>query len=167
MSKLELPYTRDCFVCGAHNPHGLRLRFRREGDEVRADFTPQHQHAGFRGIIHGGILSTVLDEAMFWAAASTKKRFCLAAELNVRFLHKVAVGQPLICVARLKADRGRLWESEAELRDEQGVVYARATCKQVPMNLAAMKDAAVDFLPDPSTADGQELFAHLRPQTGP
>jgi len=66
MSKLALPYTRDCFVCGAHNPHGLRLRFRREGDEVRADFTPQTQHAGFRGIVHGGILSTVLDEAMFW-----------------------------------------------------------------------------------------------------
>ena len=57
MSKLELPYTRDCFVCGAHNPHGLHLRFRREGDEVHADFTPQPQHAGFRGIVHGGILS--------------------------------------------------------------------------------------------------------------
>ena len=161
MSKLELPYTRDCFVCGAHNPHGLRLRFRREGDEVRAEFAPQAQHAGFRGIVHGGILSTVLDEAMFWAAASTKKRFCLAAELNVRFLHKVAVGQPLICVARLKVDRGRLWESEAELRDWHGTVYARATCKQVPMNLSAMKDAAVDFLPDPSTTDGMKLFADL------
>ena len=61
MSELQLPYTRDCFVCGAHNPHGLRLRFRREGDEVRADFTPQPQHAGFRGIVHGGVLATFFD----------------------------------------------------------------------------------------------------------
>jgi uncharacterized protein (TIGR00369 family) len=161
MSKLELPFTRNCFVCGAHNPHGLRLRFHRDGDEVLTDFTPQPQHAGFRGIVHGGILSTVLDEAMFWGAASAKKQFCLAAELNVRFINKVAVGQKLICVARLKADRGRLWESEAELRDEQGKVYARATCKQVPIDLAAMKDAAVDFLPDQATVEGMKLFAEL------
>jgi len=161
MSTISLPYTRDCFVCGAHNPHGLRLRFRRDGDEVRADFTPQPQHAGFRGIVHGGILSTVLDETMFWASASVKKQFCLAAELNVRFIHKVTVGQKLICVAKLTADRGRLWESAAELRDEQGTVYARATCKQVPMPLAAMKDAALDFLPDPATAEGMKLFAEL------
>ncbi len=103
MSKQQLPYTRDCFVCGAHNPHGLQLRFHREGDEVHADFTAQPQHAGFRGIVHGGILATVLDEAMFWAAASTQKQFCLAAELNVRFVDKVIVGQKLVCVARLKS----------------------------------------------------------------
>lgn len=158
---MNLPYTRDCFVCGVHNPHGLGLRFRREGDEVRTDFTPATHHAGFRGIIHGGILATILDEAMFWAAASTTKRFCLAAELNVRFIAKVTVGQKLLCVARLKADRGRIWESEAELRDEAGNICARATCKQVPMTLDQMKHAAVDFHPDPATAAGQKLFADL------
>ena len=161
MSAVPLPYTRDCFVCGAHNAHGLHLRFRREGDEVRADFTPQPQHAGFRGIVHGGILATVLDEAMFWAAASTTKRFCLAAELNVRFVSKVTVGQTLTVVARLRADRGRLWESSAELRDAHGKVCVRATCKQIPMDQKAMKDAAVDFLPDPETNEGRKLFADL------
>lgn len=159
MSRLQLPYTRDCFVCGAHNQHGLHLRFRREGDEVLADFTPQQQHAGFRGIVHGGILATVLDEAMFWAAASTTKRFCLAAELNVRFVSKVIVGQKLTIIARLRADRGRLWESSAELRSEAGTVCARATCKQIPMTVEEMKQAAVDFLPDAATSEGMRLFA--------
>jgi acyl-coenzyme A thioesterase PaaI-like protein len=159
MSKLQLPYTRDCFVCGAHNSHGLHLRFHREDNEVQADFTPQPHHAGFRGIVHGGILATVLDEAMFWAAASTTKRFCLAAELNVRFVNKVVVGQKLTVVARLRADRGRLWESSAELRDEAGIVRARATCKQIPMTLEEMKHAAVDFLPDAATSEGMQLFA--------
>jgi uncharacterized protein (TIGR00369 family) len=161
MSALHLPYTRDCFVCGAQNAHGLHLRFRREGDEVQAEFTPQAQHAGFRGIVHGGILATVLDEAMFWAAASTTKRFCLAAELNVRFVSKVAVGQKLTVVARLRADRGRVWESVAELRDAQGRVCAHATCKQMPMKAEAMKEAAVDFLSDPATNEGRKLFADL------
>lgn len=158
MNGLHLPYTRHCFVCGAHNPHGLKLRFRRQGQEVRADFEPQPHHAGFRGIIHGGILATVLDEAMFWAAASTTKRFCVAAELSVRYIKKVSPGQKLFCVARLEANRGRLWHSSAELRDEAGQVYARATCKQVPMSHEEMKHAAEDFLPDPATADGMKLF---------
>ena len=159
MSALNLPYTRDCFVCGAHNPHGLHLRFRREGDEVRADFTPQPHHAGFRGIIHGGIIATALDEAMFWAAATTTKRFCVAAELNVRFVKKVSVNQELIVIAKLEADRGKLWHSSAELRGTDGVVYARATCKQLPMSVAEMKHAAVDFLPDPTTVAGIKLFS--------
>ncbi|HUI07246.1 MAG TPA: PaaI family thioesterase [Verrucomicrobiae bacterium] len=161
MSAINLPYTRGCFVCGTQNGHGLHLRFRREGDEVRADFTPQPQHAGFRGIVHGGILATVLDEAMFWAAASTTKRFCLAAELNVRFVSKVTVGQKLTVVARLRVDRGRVWESSAELRDAQGNVCVHATCKQMPMKPEAMKDAAADFLPDPATAEGLKLFSGL------
>ncbi len=161
MSKTQLPYTRNCFVCGADNPHGLHLRFRREGEQVVADFVPRAHHAGFRGIVHGGIVATALDEAMFWAAATAKKRFCLAAELSVRFLKKITVGQKLVIAARLLSDRGRLWESGAELRDEAGTVYARATCKQVPMSAAEMKHAAVDFLPDPATAESMKLFGDL------
>jgi acyl-coenzyme A thioesterase PaaI-like protein len=161
MSKLQLPYTQNCFVCGLHNSHGLHLRFRRDGDEVLADFTPQPEHAGFRGIVHGGILATVLDEAMFWAAASTTKRFCLAAELNVRFVNRVTVGQKLTIMARLKLNRGRLWESSAELRDGDGTVCARATCKQIPMTVEEMKQAAVDFLPDAATSEGMKLFGEL------
>jgi len=158
---MQLPYTKDCFVCGAHNSHGLHLRFRREGEEVRSDFTPAAHHAGFRDIVHGGIIATALDEAMFWAAASTTKRFCLAAELNVRFPHKVSVGEKYVIVAKLDADRGRIWQSSAELRDAEGRVCARATCKQIPMDVTAMKHAAVDFLPDPATAEASKLFPDL------
>jgi len=161
MNELLLPYTQNCFVCGRHNHHGLHLQFRRVGDEVHCEFTPQAEHAGFRGIVHGGLLATVLDEAMFWAAASTTKKFCLAAELNVRFVRKVRVGQPLLCVARLVADRRRIWESSAELRDAAGQVCASATCKQMPMPIEAAKEAAQDFLADPATAAGMKLFADL------
>ena len=98
---------------------------------------------------------------MFWAAASATKRFCLAAELNVRFLKKVSVGEKYLIVAKLDADRGRVWHSSAELRDAGGKVCARATCKQIPMDVAAMKHAAVDFLPDPGTAEAIKLFPDL------
>jgi acyl-coenzyme A thioesterase PaaI-like protein len=158
---MQLPYTKNCFVCGTHNPHGLHLRFRREGTEVLADFTPGTQHAGFRDIVHGGIIATALDEAMFWAAATTTKHFCLAAELNVRFLKTVSVDEKYLIVAKLDADRRRVWESSAELRDAAGEVCARATCKQMPMDNAAAKHAAEDFLPDPATEAGLKLFTEL------
>lgn len=158
---MNLPYTKNCFVCGAHNAHGLHLRFRTEASAVLADFTPAIQHAGFREIVHGGIISTALDEAMFWAAACATKRFCLAVELNVRFSRKVAVGESYLIVAKFDVDRGRVWESSAELRNADGKVCARATCKQMPIDTAAMKHAAVDFLPDPETATATALFPDL------
>ena len=157
-----LPYTRNCFVCGAHNPHGLQLKFHRVGAEVRAEFTPQPHHAGFRGIIHGGILSTVLDEALFWAAASAMKRSCLAVELNVRFVKKVTAGEPLTVVAAFVADRGRLWETRAELRKADGTVCARATGKHMPMDSGETKFIVEDFLSDPAALAANELFPELR-----
>ena len=160
-----LPYTRNCFVCGAQNVHGLQLKFRQEGGEVRADFTPQPHHAGFRGIIHGGILSTVLDEAMFWAAAVATRRFGLAVELNVRFVKKVSVGDALTVVAAFVADKGRLWESRAELRRDDGSVVARATCKQMPMSAEEMRFAVGDFLADPATTAAAALFASMKPES--
>lgn len=156
---MQLPYTKNCFVCGVHNPQGLGLRFRQVGAEVHADFAPTTPHAGFRDIVHGGIISTVLDEAMFWAAACQMKRFCLAAELNVRFIRKVTVGQPLLIVAKFVADRRRVWESSAELRDAAGASLATSTCKQVPVDGPFMRHAAEDFLPDPATAAALKLFA--------
>ena len=155
---MQLPYTKNCFVCGAQNPHSLGLRFCQVGDEVHADFTPMAEQAGFRDLAHGGILATVLDEAMFWAAACRMKRFCLAAELNVRFIQKATVGQPLLVVARFTIDRRRMWESSAELRDATGRVLAAATCKQVPVDGPFMRHAAEDFLPDPATAEALKLF---------
>ena len=71
----ELPHTRSCFVCGESNPLGLQLRFHADGDEVRTRFVPRPEHIGFKGVVHGGLLATLLDEIMVWACAVRTKRF--------------------------------------------------------------------------------------------
>src|ERR1051326_4854763 len=133
MSTKLLPYTKSCFVCGAQNPLGLRLRFRVNGNTIEADWTPRHEHVGFRGVIHGGISATVLDEIMVWAASVPKKRFYFAVELTVRYSKPVTVGRPLLLVGRIANDRGRVIETAGELRDADGNACVKATAKYMPL----------------------------------
>src|SRR5215471_15613051 len=53
-----------CFACGARNPSGLHLIFRREGDEIVTEYTPEPVFQGFPGVAHGGIIATLLDETL-------------------------------------------------------------------------------------------------------
>src|SRR5258708_23318543 len=55
---------RQCFVCGSTNPGGLQLIYRQEGDEIVTEFVGSPQHQGFPGVVHRGLLSTLLDETM-------------------------------------------------------------------------------------------------------
>ncbi len=153
-----LPYTKSCFVCGAQNPQGLRLRFRLNEDGVEADWTPRPEHIGFRGVIHGGILATVLDEVMVWAASAPKKRFYFSVELTVRYSKPVDVGQPVLLLGRLAHDRGRLVETSGELRDSDGTVYAKATAKYMPVPGEQLEALCKDFVHDPQTIPLQEIL---------
>src|ERR1043165_7802872 len=96
-----LPHTRSCFVCGESNPVGLNLRFETDGRLVTARFTPRPEHIGFKQVIHGGLIATVLDEIMVWVCAVRTKRFAYCAELNVRFVSPARPGEPVIATAAL------------------------------------------------------------------
>src|SRR3954469_2554390 len=87
MHALELPHTHACLVCGRSNPHGLKLRLHVAPGSglVSTEFIPKPEHVGFDGIVHGGLLATVLDEAMVWASSWRVKRFCIAGEVTVRY----------------------------------------------------------------------------------
>jgi len=143
----ELPHTRSCFVCGEANPLGLNLRFETDGRLVRTRFEPRPEHAGFRHTVHGGLIATVLDEAMVWACAVQTKQFGFCAELNVRFVHPLSPGQPVTVVAELGANRrGRLFEAKAEFRDAGERVLASATGKYIPLKEVHLSEMASDFI---------------------
>ena len=56
-----------CFGCGQNNPIGLKLTFKWDGKTAKAEFTPNRFHQGWSGMIHGGIITSLLDEAMSYA----------------------------------------------------------------------------------------------------
>jgi uncharacterized protein (TIGR00369 family) len=121
----------ECFGCGDNNPIGLHLRFVVAEDEVRATFVPKPAHQGFEGVIHGGIISTVLDEAMAWATAAAGI-WAVTAELSVRFRRPLYVGESTTVKARLGHRRSRTVTATADLvKDADQVLVATGTAKFV------------------------------------
>ena len=143
---MKLPHTKSCFVCGLNNPLGLKLDFETDGQIVRARFTPRPEHVGFRETIHGGIISTVLDEAMVWAIGVRTKRFAYCAELNVRFLQPARPNEELVVVAELVDNRrNKLFQAKAELQHPRGAVHAAATGKYLPIKEDNLAEMLSDF----------------------
>lgn len=162
MSAVYLPYTHGCFACGASNLHGLQLRFRAEQNEIHADFHPKPHHAGYTGILHGGVVAAALDEAMFWAASFPKKQFHISVEVSVRYLKKVDVSGHYILVARLVREQRKICFTEAELRDASRAPLATATGKFFPMRDEDVPLNAGDFYPDPKVIAPSEFFSTHR-----
>lgn len=145
----ELPHTHSCFVCGESNPIGLKLRFETDGRAVRAEFTPRAEHAGFQETVHGGLISTVLDEIMVWACAVQAGQFAYCAELTVRFVAPARPGQTATITAELVSNkRNRLFEAAAEWRDASGNLLASGTGKYLPIARSDEAKLAQDLVGD-------------------
>lgn len=84
-----------CFGCGPENTHGLKMTFETNGERVRSIvYIPEHMR-GWRHIVHGGVLSTICDEIMAWAAIHLLGRFILTKRITTTFLKPVMIGSTL------------------------------------------------------------------------
>lgn len=115
-----------CFACGPGNPCGLHLTPRREGDLIVADFVPGEWHEGWRGVVHGGILTTILDETMAYALFLDGYEG-LTARMDLRYRSSVRHGDQLRVEARVVGRRSRVMDiAGVILRDGQIVVEGSA-----------------------------------------
>jgi len=136
MALLELPHTAGCLVCGRQNPIGLHLHLHVDESTgaVQTHFTPAAQHIGFEGIIHGGILATVLDEAMVWAATWGGRRFCVCGEMTVRFRKAAEVGKLLLVGAAVESTRGKMTLTSGTITEQAGDLIATAEGKYLALS---------------------------------
>jgi acyl-coenzyme A thioesterase PaaI-like protein len=144
-----------CFGCGDDNPIGLRLRFTPDRNGVKASFVPGPEHQGFHDVVHGGIISAVLDEAMAWATAQAGV-WAVTGEMRVRFRQPLKIGEPTSVVARVSGTRGRLVTAEGELqldRDGSPVATSSATFFKVDADIAADWRARYLRDSDPAASD--------------
>ncbi len=156
---LELPHTPGCLVCGRQNPVGLHLSLHvNDAGEIRTTFTPSPNHIGFEGLLHGGVLATVLDEAMVWAAIWSCKKACVAGGRNVRFRNPGRVGATLTCSAKIIAARSRLIETTGEIVDAAGSPICTATGKYIPLAGDATAEFFKTIVHEPATAAAAKLL---------
>jgi acyl-coenzyme A thioesterase PaaI-like protein len=118
-------YARHCYACGDLNPIGLHLVFREEDGWAVADFIAQPDHQGYPGFVHGGLVATLLDEAIGWATYGNNI-WALTGKLELRLRGIVPTGAPLVVRGRIERDRGRTLDAVAELRDVEGKLLADA-----------------------------------------
>ncbi len=122
---LELEGDDYCFGCGADNPIGLRLKFTvdEDGRVAEAVFTPREEHQGYAGITHGGLIATLLDEAMLklcWELGIP----AVTARLETEIKRPAPIGGELLVRGRLVEDKGRVIKAEAEVLNAAGELVA-------------------------------------------
>jgi uncharacterized protein (TIGR00369 family) len=120
----------NCFVCGENNSHGLKARFFWNGKEAVTEVTATEAFEGYRGIFHGGVIGSLLDEVMIKAILA-QGIFVVTAEMTVRFHEPARVGEKLTFVGKIKHQRGRVWVTEGTACRADGTVIASSTGKYV------------------------------------
>ena len=112
-----------CFVCGSDNPIGLKLKFARQGEGVRAEFTPSDLHVGYDGVVHGGIIAALIDDALanIWFVRGQE---ALTAKIEVRFREEVRPGESLVIAARPTGAKAGLMTARAQVARADGTVVA-------------------------------------------
>jgi acyl-coenzyme A thioesterase PaaI-like protein len=124
------------------------LTFRREDDSVVADFLPREEHQGFPGVIHGGIVAAVLDEALNRTSLlSSQPAWTMTGRLEVRYRRYVPYGERLRVRATLTGERGRMMQSSGTLTlaDDEQVVLAEAQGTFMALTPAMIETLMKDY----------------------
>jgi uncharacterized protein (TIGR00369 family) len=116
------PNSRMCFVCGIENPIGLHLHFYTDADQrCVARFHPRPEHQSYPGQLHGGLISTLLDETM-GRVLTLHGIWAVTGRLEVVFRKPVPLDQELTIVGELVRSRSTAYEARGQIRLADGAV---------------------------------------------
>lgn len=141
------PNSRMCLVCGLKNPFGLHTAFYElDNKELLAVFKPREEHQSYPGRLHGGIISTILDEVIGRAIMIHSKGevWGVTVELRVRFKKPVPLDEELRVVGRITKDSSRFFEGNGELLLADGTVAVEGHGKYLKTPLEKIADFDVD-----------------------
>jgi uncharacterized protein (TIGR00369 family) len=124
--RLEPNPTNKCFGCGGDNAGGMKLTFEQDNVNRRVvgRFVLGERYQGGGGMAHGGIIATLLDEAMGKVCRFRDVR-AVTAELTVEYLKPVSVAQEIVVEGHEAELKGRNLFLVGEIRNAEGVVLAR------------------------------------------
>ena len=153
----NLPNSPDhyCFGCSPVNPTGLQMKFSANADRVFSKITIPDHLCGWSNIAHGGVLTTILDEIMSWAALHFLKRITMTKSMNIEFIKPVYIRSPLRAEGKVLAQTGKHDAvMEGILYNEKGTACAKSTANfaifspKVAKRFGIADDASLKFFAD-------------------
>lgn len=126
-----------CFGCGQLNPDGLKLRVTAADGRARAIYHAREEHQGFPGLMHGGLIATLLDEVMGWAMYSSGI-WAVTGKMDLRYRRPIPLGTDLAVEAAVTKQHARGLVAHGEVRAlssdellvESKAIFVRVAPKQ-------------------------------------
>ncbi len=137
------PNSKMCLVCGLKNFFGLKASFYElDNGELMALFTPQEEHQGYPGRLHGGLATAILDETIGRAImiSHAEDIWGVTVDLNIRFKKPVPLDGPVRVRGRITKDTARYFEGTGEIVLANGKVAVEAWGKYVKLPLEQIAD---------------------------
>ena len=149
-----LPNSGDhnCFGCSPSNPSGLQMKFFADGDKVFSNVTIPDHLCGWSNIAHGGVITTILDEIMSWAALHFLKRITMTKSMQIEFIKPVYIHRQLRAEGKVLEVIGKHDAvMEGILYSDNTVICARSTANfsifspKVAKRFGIADDASLKF----------------------
>ena len=112
-------------------PIGLKMTFKMDEKECVSYFTPKEEHQSYNGMMHGGLISVLLDEIMGHYLFCMEGKPAYTAKMELRYRQPLKIGEEVKCVGTRVKQKGRLVEMHGEIITKKGVVAAEATAKMM------------------------------------
>jgi uncharacterized protein (TIGR00369 family) len=91
----------NCFGCSQKNQDGLQLQVHLSEDRCYSNTIVSEKFCGFDGIVHGGIIATLLDEISAWTLVVHISKLCVTQETKLRYYYPVATNKPITVEAKI------------------------------------------------------------------
>ncbi len=113
-------WSKDCFCCGTDNLTGLHMHFYLCGEYLLSTLTIPGTMRGWDTIVHGGILSTIMDEIMAWTAIFFTKKITFTKQMRTNFIHPIHINSEIKLISWIENNNGKEAEIKAEIYDSKG-----------------------------------------------
>jgi uncharacterized protein (TIGR00369 family) len=130
-----------CFGCGKDNPIGLKLDITYVENKSHIEFEVGPYHCGYPGLMHGGLIGMLFDEAMFYAIKKVGI-VTVTVSMTVDYISPGLEGHLLICEAEIEKQEGRRIDVIAEIKDADGgklIAKAKGRFLEVDLNKVISK----------------------------
>ena len=119
----------NCFGCCPTNNSGLKMEVYEDGDYITAQWTPGIEHQSWKGVLHGGIQATLMDEVAGWVVVRKLQTTGVTSKMEIQYLKPVSTnGGPLTIRAHIAKQMRNVAIIEAEIINSSNDVCAKSQC---------------------------------------